>query len=150
MPATVGVPEIRPAALIARPGGRPVADHAYGAVPPVGATVLEYATPTCPFGSVAVATASAALMTTVYVFCAVPVIASFTVTTTEYVPAAVGVPDNVAVDVLNVRPAGRPVADHVFGAVPPVEATVVEYPTPTCPFGSDTVEIASTALIVTA
>ena len=36
LPDTVGVPEIRPVLLlIVRPVGKPVADHVYGAVPPV-------------------------------------------------------------------------------------------------------------------
>ena len=41
------------------------------------------------------------------------------------VPAAVGVPE-MAPDELMLRPAGSPVADQVYGAVPPVAAIVAE------------------------
>jgi len=52
VPAAVGVPEIAPVvALIAKPAGRPVADHVYGVVPPLAVGVAgTYATPTSPFG----------------------------------------------------------------------------------------------------
>ena len=36
----------------------------------------------------------------------------------------VGVPETVPVEALIVRPAGRPVADQVYGAVPPVADSV--------------------------
>ncbi len=48
-----------PVALNERPGGR-VEDagtpHAYGVVPPIAASWVEYAVPTAPFGSVAALT----------------------------------------------------------------------------------------------
>jgi hypothetical protein len=48
---------------------------------------------------------------------------SFTVTFAVLVPAAVGVPVITPVLALIVSPAGRPVADHVYGVVPPVAVT---------------------------
>jgi hypothetical protein len=50
---------------------------------------------------------------------------SFTVTFAVLVPAAVGVPLITPVLALIVSPAGRPVADHVYGVVPPEASTVV-------------------------
>jgi hypothetical protein len=50
---------------------------------------------------------------------------SFTVTFAVLGPAGpVGVPLITPVPALIVSPAGRPVADHVYGVVPPVAATV--------------------------
>jgi hypothetical protein len=50
---------------------------------------------------------------------------SFTVMFALLVPAGpVGVPLITPVPELIVSPAGRPVADHVYGVVPPVAATV--------------------------
>lgn len=53
------------------------------------------------------------------------------------VPATVGVPEMTPVDALNVRPAGSDPAEMlvVRGAVPPAETMVVEYATPTTPWG---------------
>jgi hypothetical protein len=53
-PAVVGVPVIAPAALRLKPSGSVVEDHEYGVVPPIAARVCEYATPTWPFGKLAV------------------------------------------------------------------------------------------------
>ncbi len=50
-------------------------------------------------------------------------VASVTVTVTVLVPAAVGVPLICPVLALIAKPAGRPVALHVYGCVPPVAAT---------------------------
>jgi len=41
------------------------------------------------------------------------------------VPAVVGVPLITPVLLLIVKPAGKPVADHVYGVVPPFATTVV-------------------------
>ena len=70
-----------------------------------------------------------------------------TVTVTESVPTAVGVPLITPVLGLMVTPAGSPVADHVKGAAPPAAAMVVEYPTPTMPFGKVGVVIERTGTI---
>ena len=48
------------------------------------------------------------------------------VTVTLYVPAVVGVPETVPVDEPIDTPAGRPVADQVYGAVPPDADSVNE------------------------
>ncbi len=48
---------------------------------------------------------------------------SFTVTFAVLVPEAVGVPLMTPVEALIVSPAGRPVADQVYGVVPPVAVT---------------------------
>src|SRR4029079_10186860 len=107
--------------------------------PPVEATVVEYPTPTCPFGSVSVEIASAALIVTTYDLVDVPVIASVTVMLTLKVPDAVGVPV-IAPDPSELidRPAGNPVCVHVYGAVPPVRVICVAvYNTPDWPTGSD-------------
>jgi hypothetical protein len=47
------------------------------------------------------------------------------------------------------NPAGRPVAVHEYGGVPPAAATGPVYTDPTRPFGSDAVVIVSPAPIVT-
>jgi hypothetical protein len=53
------------------------------------------------------------------------VLESVTVIEGVLVPAAVGVPE-MAPEELMLRPAGRPVADQVYGAVPPPAAMVAE------------------------
>ena len=50
---------------------------------------------------------------------------SVTVIEGVLVPSAVGVPE-IAPEELMLRPAGRPVADQVYGAVPPLTLIVVE------------------------
>ena len=50
---------------------------------------------------------------------------SFTVTTTVLGPVAEGVPLIRPVVELILRPAGSPVADQLYGVVPPVAITVV-------------------------
>ena len=55
VPATVGIPVNRPPALIASPGGSPVADQEKGVVPPWARTVVAgYVAFTTPFGNDAV------------------------------------------------------------------------------------------------
>ncbi len=49
---------------------------------------------------------------------------SVTVIDTVLVPAVVGVPLIAPVDASMVNPAGRPVADQVYGVVPPLALTV--------------------------
>jgi hypothetical protein len=53
------------------------------------------------------------------------VLESVTVIEGVLVPAAVGVPE-IAPEELMLRPAGSPVADQVYGAVPPPAAMVAE------------------------
>jgi hypothetical protein len=52
--------------------------------------------------------------------------ASLTVTATELVPLAVGVPLSRPDEAFSANPAGNPVADHVYGDLPPVAPRVTE------------------------
>ena len=52
---------------------------------------------------------------------------------TVLTPVAVGVPLICPLAALMVKPAGRPVADHVYGVVPPLALMVALYATPTVP-----------------
>jgi hypothetical protein len=62
VPAAVGVPLIVPPALRLSPAGNapPLTLHTYPPVPPVAASVCEYAVPTAPPGRDAVVTVSGA------------------------------------------------------------------------------------------
>src|SRR5689334_4597954 len=65
-------------------------------------------------------------------------------------PAVVGLPVMAPVVAFNANPAGSdPVTiDHLYGVIPPLAASVVEYETPTVPLGNgDTVVIDNTVLI---
>ena len=55
----------------------------------------------------------------------VGLVESVTVIVGVLVPAAVGVPE-IAPDELMLRPAGNPLADQVYGAVPPPAAMAAE------------------------
>ena len=52
-------------------------------------------------------------------------------------PVAVGVPLICPLEALMLKPAGRPVADHVYGVVPPLALMVALYGTPTVPSARD-------------
>ena len=58
VPAAVGVPLIPPAPLSVNPFGNapPLNDQLYGVVPPLAATVAEYALLTCPPAKLVVVT----------------------------------------------------------------------------------------------
>ena len=117
VPAVFDVPLIAPlAGSMLRPEGRPVADHVYGVVPPVAATVALYATPATPEGNDAVVMVGGATTVSdrlaVAVRC-VGLVESVTVMATVLVPAVVGVPLIAPVDEFRFNPAGRPVADQV-------------------------------------
>ncbi len=60
-PAAPGVPARTPSPLSARPGGNAPAAivHAYGPVPPSAVSVTEYGSPSVPFGTATVVSASA-------------------------------------------------------------------------------------------
>lgn len=60
---------------------------------------------------------------------------------TVLTPAAVGVPLICPLDALMLKPAGSPVADHVYGVAPPLAATVALYAAPAVPSGRDAVVI---------
>jgi hypothetical protein len=128
VPAAVGVPLITPVvALIDSPAGNPVADQLYGVVPPLAVTGPVYALFTVPFGR-----------TEVVMFRPGPVMAmarfavalncgldeSFTVMAAVLVPAAVGVPLITPVVAFIDSPVGNPVADQLYGVVPPAATTV--------------------------
>ena len=55
---------------------------------------------------------------------------SVAVIVTVLVPRVVAVPVIAPVDAWSVRPAGRPVANQVYGVVPPVAASVALYDVP--------------------
>jgi hypothetical protein len=125
-PAALGIPVIAPVeGSIDNPAGRPVAVQAYGVMPPEAASGPLYTEPTTPFGSAAVVIVSPGAIVTKN--CLVPLkcvglVASVTVTLTVAAPAALGVPLITPVARSIVNPAGRPVAVHVNGGVPPVSA----------------------------
>ena len=73
---------------------------------------------------------------------------SVTVIVTVLDPAVVGVPVIAPLAASMLRPAGRPVADQVYGVVPPVAATVALYAAPTTPPGSDVVVMDGGAMMV--
>lgn len=146
--APVGVPLITPLdALMLNPAGSPVADHVYGVVPPVAATVALYAAPALPPGNDAVVMVGGAMIViarlAVAVRC-VGLVESVTVTTAVLAPAVVGLPLMTPVEALMLRPAGRPVADQVYGVEPPLAATVALYAVPTTPPGSGEVVVIET------
>jgi hypothetical protein len=61
VPVNVGVPLITPPDVSVSPAGNnvpPVKDHVYGAVPPLAASVAEYAWFCIPFGKLVVVTTS--------------------------------------------------------------------------------------------
>ena len=58
---------------------------------------------------------------------------SFAVTVTDELPWAVGVPEITPVPALIDRPAGRPLAVQVYGAVPPVALSCTLTGLPTVP-----------------
>jgi len=116
-----------PAALICNPFGNPAADQAYGVVPPVASIKKAYAAPTVPLGSDVVVMASAGATVIDSVLVALRTegeLLSVTDMVTVAVPAAVGVPVICPVDAFIDRPDGKPEADQLYGAVPPVALNV--------------------------
>ncbi len=151
--AVVGVPLICPVdASRVNPAGSPVADQVYGVAPPVAASVTPaYAVFTTPDGSdvVVIANWPAMLIDSVLVALRwVGLVESVTVIVTVLDPAVVGAPVIAPLEASMLRPAGRPVADHVYGVVPPVAATVALYAVPTTPPGNDVVVMDGGAMIV--
>jgi len=124
----VGVPLIAPVTeLRVSPSGRnpspATIDHENGALPPPVVSVAEYADPTTPLGSVAVAMDSGA-ETTIDTG-RLAVLAGFPVSLTSIVklsvPGVVAVPLIVPVLGLRLNPAGivPTVTVHVYGSTPP-------------------------------
>jgi len=120
-------------------------------LPPVAASVCEYATPVTPAGrGDDVVIESCAVIVIESALVAVCDALSVTWTVKFAVPADVGDP-LIAPPDDNPKPAGSvpTVMDQVYGAVPPVAPRVWEYAVPTSPPGNDAVEIASvTGLIM--
>jgi hypothetical protein len=116
-------------------------------VPPLAASVVEYATPTCPAVSVEVVmvtgeTAVATVRVNDWVaVCAVGVVESVTFAVNVNEPDAVGVPEIVPPEE-SVNPPGRApeLMLQPYGVVPPLAASVVEYAVPTVPAGTELVE----------
>ena len=147
VPAAVGVPEITPVdATRLNPAGNVPALtlQVYGVVPPLACSVVEYAVPAVPPGSDVVVTVGgcgAAATAMLKAFVPVLFAASFTCTVNDTVPAAVGVPEITPVDATRFNPAGNVPALtlQLYGVVPPLACSVVEYAVPAVPPGSDVV-----------
>ena len=150
VPAVVGVPEIVPVADRVRPPGKApeLMLQLYGVVPPVAASVVEYAVPTCPEETELVVTCTgvtAAATVSVNDFvavCAVGEVESVTLAVKLNEPDAVGGPEIVPV-ADRVRPPGKApeLMLQLYGVVPPVAASAVEYAVPTCPEETELVVI---------
>jgi len=122
--AAVGVPVIAPVAPFKiKPAGRvpPVNVHVYGELPPLAASVPEYATPICPFGKlwvVMVIPDDAAAIVSERVADADSGVALESSTVNDKDKLAtlcVGVPEITPVALFSERPAGRvpDVSDHL-------------------------------------
>jgi hypothetical protein len=147
VPAVVGVPEISPvdAARLNPAGNVPALTlQLYGVVPPLACSVPEYAVPTVPpVSDVVVTVGGCAAAATAILNTFVPVLftASVTCTVNDTVPAAVGVPEISPVDAARLNPAGNVPALtlQLYGVVPPLACSVVEYAMPAVPPFSDVV-----------
>ena len=126
----------------------------YGVVPPLAASVVEYAVPSCPEGTEAVVTctgvtaAAIVMLSDFEVVCGVDE-ESLTWTVKEVVPACVGVPLIWPVETVRLSPTGNDpeLIDHKYGAVPPVAVNVAAKVEFTCPAGSATVAIPKVATV---
>ena len=119
--AAVGVPLIVPEEEpIVRVPGNPEADQVYGAAPPVAVIDWPYAWFAMPAGRVDGEIPRDALMLRVGVMVAVAPLLSVTLMVTVPLNVAVGVPLIVPEEDPIVSVLGNPVADQVWGAVPPV------------------------------
>ena len=111
----VGIPVITPALLMLKPVGSPDADQVYGAVPPLAASVTEYAVPTGCAGSPVVVMDGPDLMRMLRLLEIVRWLGdveSVAVMVAVTVPVAVGVPEITPLEGAIESPAGRPLADH--------------------------------------
>ena len=136
-PDAVGVPEIVPleAFNVSPPGSAPeLMLQLYGVVPPLAASVVEYAVPLCPPGTELVVictgvTAAAIVIEKDFVaVCAVGVVESVTFAVKLNDPDAVGVPEIVPLEAFNVNPVGSApeLMLQLYGVVPPLAARGVE------------------------
>src|SRR4029077_10471185 len=142
-----GAPEITPvdAAKLNPAGNVPVLTlQLYGVVPPLACSVVEYAVPAVPPGSdVVVTVGGCAAAATAMLNAFVPVLfaASVPCTVNDAAPPAVGVPDSAPVDAARLNPAGNVPALtlQLYGVVPPLACSVVEYAVLAVPPGNDVV-----------
>jgi hypothetical protein len=128
VPVADGVPERTPAELIDMPVGRLLADHVEAPVPPVPVNVTGvYGRFTVQFGTELGERIDgwALICNEIEDVLAVAPAASVTVMVTVAEPLADGVPEITPPLVIDM-PAGRPLADHVYGAVPPVAVAVTD------------------------
>ena len=145
VPVVVGVPEITPvdATRLNPVGNEPeLIDQVYGAVPPLACKVVEYAVPTVPLGNDVVVTVGGCAATVIFnTFVPVLFAASVTCAVNDIVPAAIGVPEIAPVDATRLNPAGSVPALtlQLYGAVPPLACSVLEYVAPTVAPGSEVV-----------
>lgn len=134
VPATVGVPEIRPVAGASDKlvGNAPddTVHVEYGLVPPVTANVCAYAAVNVPSDNEAVLTTGAGLTTMDNdLATVVTLFASVAVTVKLNVPVAVGVPEITPVVAASDKPPGNApdaMVHDAYGLVPPVAAKVCE------------------------
>jgi hypothetical protein len=134
-PDAVGVPEIVPADDNVSPPGKAPALmlQLYGVVPPLAASVIEYAVPACTEGTEtvvicsAVTAAATARVNDLLAVCAVGFVESVTLAVKLKEPDAVGVPEIVPADD-NVSPPGSApeLMLQLYGVVPPLAASVIE------------------------
>jgi hypothetical protein len=116
--------------------------------------VLEYTVFTCPTANDVVLilrTVGVIVRESVTDFDCAGTPASVTVNVNcPLVSALVGVPAINPLEAFRVTPTGRvPLkSDHVYGAVPPLAANVVEYAVPTCPLGNELVVMASALAVI--
>src|ERR1044071_7998255 len=109
-----------------RPAGRPVAEKVYGPPAPPEAVMVTgvIATPSTAMMLAQVALTGGLTLTEQLNVPVAPLAVSVTVTVLLKVPLTVGVPEMVPpVDI--VRPAGRPVAEKVYGPPAPPDAVMV-------------------------
>ena len=147
VPDVVGVPEITPvdATRLNPVGNEPeLIDQVYGVVPPLACSVLEYVVLTVPpDNDVVVTVGGCAAAATAILKAFVPVLfaASVTCTVNDVVAAVVGVPEITPVDATRLNPAGNEpeLIDQVYGVVPPLACSVLEYVAPTVPPDNDVV-----------
>jgi hypothetical protein len=147
VPVAAGVPLMLPPALRLSPAVSVplLTAQVYPPVPPLPASVCEYAAFTVPPGSEVVVTVRGAGFTVMLnPFDAVEPPWSVTVTVKSDFPAVVGVPA-IAPAALTFKPAGNSpaVTLQLFGPLPPLACSVCEYAVPAVPFGSEAVVIVS-------
>lgn len=120
-------------------------------MPPAAVTAALYAEPTVPAGRDAVVMAGCVDTIVMDRFaiavCPVGVVESVTVSVTGLVPAAVGVPV-IWPDAFIERPAGKPVAEKVYGGAPPAALTLALYAEPTVPAAREVVVIAGGPVVM--